>query len=84
VIFNLHVEHTPDAIAAAADAFRALIDLAIDQDGSYYLTYHRFATARQIEAAHPGIRPFLAAKRALDPQGVFQSDWYRHLEELFA
>ena len=27
VIFNLHVEHTSEAIDAAADAFRELIDL---------------------------------------------------------
>ena len=29
IIFNLHVDHTPDEIARAADAFRALIDLGI-------------------------------------------------------
>ena len=84
VIFNLHIDHRPQEIARAAEHFRRLIDHALRHDGSYYLTYHRFADARQIEAAHPGILPFLAAKRALDPQGVFQSDWYRHLEELFA
>jgi hypothetical protein len=36
-----------------------------------------------VEAAHPGIRDFLAAKEALDPGGVFQSDWYRHLRGMF-
>ena len=43
VIFNLHIDHTPQAIDAAADAFRALIDLGLEHGGSYYLTYHRWA-----------------------------------------
>jgi FAD/FMN-containing dehydrogenase len=84
VIFNLHIDHRPQDVARAAEHFRRLIDHALNHGGSYYLTYHRFAEARQIEAAHPGIRPFLAAKNAFDRQGVFQSDWYRHLQELFA
>ena len=29
VVFNLHVEHTPEAIEQAAGTFRALIDLGI-------------------------------------------------------
>src|SRR5262249_9047785 len=49
VIFNLHVEHTPEAIERAAGAFRALIDLGIAHGGSYYLTYHRWARRDQVE-----------------------------------
>jgi hypothetical protein len=37
-----------------------------------------------VEAAHPCIRKFLSRKRDFDPAGVFQSDWYRHLEGLLA
>jgi FAD/FMN-containing dehydrogenase len=83
VIFNLHIDHRPQEVARAADHFRRLIDHALRHGGSYFLTYHRFASAGQVEAAHPGMRGFLAAKSALDPQGVFQSDWYRHMKELF-
>lgn len=78
VIFNLHCEHTPSGLARAADAFRALIDLALSFGGSYYLTYHRWATRAQVEAAHPRFREFLTAKRARDPAERFTSDWYRH------
>jgi FAD/FMN-containing dehydrogenase len=84
VIFNLHIDHRPQDIHRAADHFRRLIDHSLRHGGSYFLTYHRFANAAQIEAAHPGIRQFLESKRALDPAGVFRSDWYRHLERLFA
>jgi hypothetical protein len=57
---------------------------ALYRGGSYFLTYHRFASPAQVERAHPGIRGFLAAKPLLDPSGVFQSDWYQHLREAFA
>lgn len=84
IIFNLHVDHTPVAMALAAEAFRDLIDVAIASGGSYYLTYHRWARKDQVEACHPRIREFLALKRQYDPDGVFQSNWYRHYRALFA
>ncbi len=84
VIFNLHIDHRPGDVARAAEDFRRLIDHALRRGGSYFLTYHRFATAEQTEAAHPAIRDFLAAKQAWDPRGIFQSDWYRHLCGLIA
>ena len=78
VVFNLHVDHTPRGVATAAGHFRRLIDRAIDQGGSYYLTYHRWATAAQARAGHPRLVEFLQRKRTYDPDGLFQSDWYRH------
>jgi hypothetical protein len=84
IIFNLHCEHTPAGLARAADAFRALIDIALSLGGSYYLTYHRWATRTQVEAAHPRFREFLAEKKARDPAELFTSDWYRHHRDLFA
>ena len=79
VVLNLHVEHTAAGIADAATAFRRLIDLALECGGSFYLTYHRWATRRQLLAAYPQLRAFLEAKRAHDPTELFQSDWYRWL-----
>jgi len=84
VIFNLHVDHRPEDIERAATHFRRLIDHALRHGGSYFLTYHRFASAAQVEAAHPGMRAFLAQKQAQDPHGVLQSDWYRHMQRLLA
>lgn len=84
VVFNLHVDHTPAAIASAADAFRALIDLAIAHDGSYYLTYHRWARQDQVERCYPQMRDFLRAKQHFDPDDVFQSEWYRHYRWMFS
>lgn len=84
IIFNLHVDHTPAALARAADTFRGLIDLGLAHGGSYYLTYHRWARRDQLERAYPQMRAFLDRKRAWDPQEVFQSTWYRHHRDLLA
>ena len=79
VIFNLHVDHDAAGLAESAAAFRRLIDIAIHHGGSYFLTYHRHATRDQVLACYPQFTQFLAAKRRIDPHGVFQSDWYRHI-----
>lgn len=83
VIFNLHVDHTDQGVQHAAAAFRRLIDLAIARSGSYYLTYHRWATRWQVESCYPRFRQFLQRKRQYDPQELFQSDWYRHYRAEF-
>jgi FAD/FMN-containing dehydrogenase len=83
VVFNLHTEHSRQGIAATTGAFRALIDLALRRGGSYYLTYHRWATRAQVEAAYPRMPEFLRAKADRDPRGLFQSEWYRHHAEMF-
>jgi FAD/FMN-containing dehydrogenase len=83
VIFNLHIDHTPEAISRAAETFRQLIDLGIAHNGSYYLTYHRWARKDQVERCYPQMREFLAIKRQYDPEEVFQSNWYRHYRTMF-
>jgi FAD/FMN-containing dehydrogenase len=78
VIFNLHTVHSEAGIAHSAAAFRRLIDLAIERRGSFFLTYHRWASTEQVEACYPQFREFLRLKRVHDPDELFQSDWYRH------
>lgn len=78
VIFNIHTVHTDVGIARAAEDFRRLIDRARDRGGSYFPTYHRWATREQVEDCYPQFREFLALKRQHDPTGLFESEWYRH------
>ena len=82
IVFNVHVVHTADGRARGAEAFRSLIDLVILHGGSYYLTYHRWASAAQVERCYPRFRRFLDLKRQYDPAERFQSDWYRHYRAL--
>jgi FAD/FMN-containing dehydrogenase len=83
VIFNLHVTHDTTGLENAANAFRGLIDLGIKHGGSYYLTYHRFATKEQVDACYPQFKEFLELKLKHDPGEIFQSDWYRHYKKMF-
>jgi FAD/FMN-containing dehydrogenase len=84
VIFNLHVVHTPDGIRHSANAFRRLIDIGIRHGGSYFPTYHKYATRKQVETCYPQFPDFLRLKRQYDPSEVFQSDWYRHYRKMFS
>lgn len=84
VIFNLHLAHTPEGLARAADDFRRLIDRALQYGGSYFPTYHRWPTRGQVERCYPQFPEFLRLKRKYDPQERFQSDWYRHYKKMFS
>ena len=83
VVFNLHVSHTVEGIEKAKEDFRRLIDRAIEHGGSYYLTYHRWATREQVLSCYPKFPEFLRLKRRYDPAETFQSDWYRHYLAMF-
>lgn len=84
IIFNLHTEHTVAGIGKSRTQFRRLIDIAIRHRGSFFLTYHRYATAEQVRACYPQFAEFLRRKRQIDPQLRFQSEWYRHYACLFS
>lgn len=79
IVFNLHVRHDDDGIAKARADFRRLIDRALERDGSFFLTYHRWATREQLLTAYPELPAFLAAKTRFDPEEIFRSDWYDYL-----
>lgn len=80
-IFNLHLDHTPEGLQLARTQFLALIDLARSFGGSYFLTYHRWASKQQIVDCHPRIYDFLKQKAALDPHDRFVSDWLHHIRK---
>jgi FAD/FMN-containing dehydrogenase len=83
-IFNLHTVHSPEGLQRSEYAFRRLIDMAVRREGTYYLTYHRYATRNQVESCYPQFAEFLRLKKKYDPEELFQSDWYRHYRTMFA
>ncbi len=82
IIFNLLVEHRPQGIAQGKAQFQALIDCALDEGGSYYLTYHRWARKDQVLPAYPEFPEFLRRKEHYDPGCLFSSDWHRHYRQM--
>jgi FAD/FMN-containing dehydrogenase len=83
VVFNLHVAHDAVRVEKAKRDFRRLIDRAIEHAGSYYLTYHAWATREQVLTCYPQFPEFLRLKLKFDPAEIFQSNWYRHHRAMF-
>ncbi len=83
IIFNLRVEWSKEGMEKAKRDFRRLIDRALELDGSYFLTYHRWARKDQVLRAYPQFVEFLRLKLKYDPDERFQSEWYRHYKRMF-
>jgi hypothetical protein len=77
IVCNLHVVHTDNGRAKAVTDFRRIIDRAIEHGGSFFLTYHRWATKQQVSTCYPRFVDFLRLKRQYDAHERFQSEWYR-------
>ena len=78
VIFNLRVDWSEKGKQKGKRDFQRLIDRALELDGSYFLTYHRWARKDQVLKAYPQFIEFLKLKLKYDPEERFQSEWYRH------
>jgi FAD/FMN-containing dehydrogenase len=83
VLCNLHIDHTDEGIRTAIDNYRRLVDVVIEHQGRYFLTYNRWATRDQVLACWPRLPQFLRLKKRYDPDELFQSDWYRHYRTMF-
>lgn len=84
VIFNVRTPHDEPGMRKTAETFRALIDVGTRLGGSFFLTYHRYALAAQVEACYPQFRTWLQMKRRYDPDELFISTWYLHYRNAFA
>ena len=81
-VMNLHVEHSASGIANARRCFRLLIDLARSFGGSYYLTYHNFATGEQMLSCYPQMIEFIKLKQHYDPTERFASTWFDYCRQI--
>ena len=52
---------------------RELIDVALYNNGRYYLPYRLHATRSQFERSYPEVEEFVALKKEVDPDGRFQN-----------
>ena len=79
IVMNLHISHSPQGIVKATNDFHRIIDRTLESGGSYFLTYHRWAIRRQLEACHPQLsesRPIVAVKHHTyqPPQAELEAD----------
>jgi FAD/FMN-containing dehydrogenase len=54
----------------------ALIDACVENGGRFFLPYQLHYTAEQLLRSYPEIGAFFAAKRRLDPDGLFTNTFY--------
>ena len=76
IIQMSNVGLSPDAQARAEAVTRQLVDAALEQDGTYYLTYQLYPTADQLHRAYPNARRAFARKRFYDPDETFTNQFY--------
>ncbi|MCQ6557786.1 FAD-binding oxidoreductase [Paenibacillus mendelii] len=74
LLFN--TKRTAPALQRMELSTRRLIDLALEQGGTYYLPYQLYGTTRQIKEAYPNIDAFYVAKRVWDPGLLFMNELY--------
>jgi FAD/FMN-containing dehydrogenase len=68
---------TPEADQHMAELTRELIDASLECEGRYYLPYRLHACREQFQRAYPQAARFFERKRAYDPAGLFQNQFYR-------
>jgi decaprenylphospho-beta-D-ribofuranose 2-oxidase len=76
VIQMSNVDLSAEGQRHAAAVTRQLVDAAIEQGGTYYLTYQLYPTAEQLHRAYPNARHALERKRFYDPDELFTSQFY--------
>lgn len=76
IIQMSNVELSPEGQAHAAEVTRQLVDAAIDNGGTYYLTYQLYPTPEQLYRAYPRAGTAFERKRFYDPTELFSSQFY--------
>jgi FAD/FMN-containing dehydrogenase len=84
VIFSPHTSGETQDLKKTSEICRQLIRAATKRNGSFYLTYNRFASREELASAYPQFQDFLKLKKQYDPREMFQSDWYRYYKDLYA
>lgn len=76
IIQMSNVELSAEGQAHAAEVTRQLVDAAIDNGGTYYLTYQLYPTPEQLYRAYPRAGTAFERKRFYDPTELFSSQFY--------
>jgi FAD/FMN-containing dehydrogenase len=76
IIQMSNVDLSSDSQARAAAVTQRLVDAAIGNGGTYYLTYQLYPTSEQLHRAYPNARHAFERKRFYDPEELFTSQFY--------
>jgi decaprenylphospho-beta-D-ribofuranose 2-oxidase len=77
IIQMSNVGLSAEAQAHARAVTRELVDAAIQNGGTYYLTYQLYPSAEQLHRAYPNAQRAFERKRFYDPEETFTSQFYQ-------
>jgi FAD/FMN-containing dehydrogenase len=72
----MNVKTSASGRADSSRMTREVIDLALSQDGTFYLPYVLDYDKSQLLRGYPMTGEFLAAKRRYDPTELFYNEFY--------
>jgi len=76
VVLYLNIKTSAAGLADSAAATRETINLALKQEGTFYLPYVLAYNRSELAGAYPMIGKCFAAKKKYDPHKVFYSEFY--------
>ena len=76
IIYYSNVKLSEKGLKNTEKTVQKLVDLAIKNNGTYYLTYNLYPTQKQIREAYPLIDDVFEKKKKYDPEELFMSKFY--------
>lgn len=76
IVLYVNIKIDEASIESATNWTRRLVTLALDHEGTYYLTYQRFPTLDQFQKAYPSWQIFKMIKCQHDPQLILRNKFY--------
>ncbi len=73
------IDRTEEAESVLQNKVSGLIDLALEQGGTFYLPYRNYANSEQMIKAYPELDRFISFKKKRDPDEIFASEFYSYL-----
>lgn len=80
LVLYVNVGLSPGAQNQVQEWTRDIVDLAINQGGTYYLAYQKYPTKEQSRKAYPHMDTFFHKKRDIDPGLFFMNEFYHVYE----
>lgn len=80
VIFMANVGLDKDSQNKVEHTTQEITDIAIDNGGTYYLTYQLYPTREQITKMYPNWDQFISLKKKYDPNELFINKFYKKYE----
>lgn len=75
-VFVYNQKLTPEAEEKTKKWTRELVDLALQNSGTYYLVYQNYPTVSQLQRAYPNISSFFSLKQKYDSEELFVNQFY--------